>query len=641
MSKTERRKLFQPIPLSSILDPTYQTPFSKLEQFQVDMDITSKLNSRAPQSVWQKLQTSLIKAMSNFVIMSHPYFATSSNSVAALSRSTHSMPLVPWKSWKPCELLLNDEAKSQSTLSGTISETSEEAALRQEKSASLIHSVRSGLQCLRYLATHPLSCEDNEHQPVAQTQTPTRHYFDCRKQNNILLPAVGYSGVGGGPLFFPQISVDSDATCRYSFSAPTSPSHTYYQRVSKPVVQNLFSWAMSGLFFATPLQHRHMNTLYKNYCLFSPVHAKGAEINTNMLCPKISSNGPEKVPSSPRASRTTENNFEIFIHSSSATCQDTRPGNDKPISPTKPISVTNSPSNAGSSRMDSSGCIRIETNWSSMNDEASSSRTNFHSVSVCSTTSAGKPGTLTFSCSSTMASSPRAIMASTRCAGRRAQTESESSNDSFVGISASVESTDSFCIVFESAPGICIDEDIEDDEEEWEDDDDSDDEDEDQVFNYSSSLSDDIFVDGFIFQADGIDPGVVTPGDQVDFTGDSTTRRQKKKTVSRLENFNFFLNNYMFACASCFLHILTCFFSVLCQVSFDDENLENVFEFEDDSESKSCRETYWEMMGRDRDRFRNRVERTGDILEPILQPAHRLNVFQQRFRNLEDGGRLN
>lgn len=59
-------------------------------------------------------------------------------------------------------------------------------------------------------------------------------------------------------------------------------------------------------------------------------------------------------------------------------------------------------------------------------------------------------------------------------------------------------------------------------------------------------------------------------------------------------------------------------------------------EFEDDSDSKSARETYWEMLARDRVRFVDRIRRTGDIVEPILSPAHRMAVFRQRFCNAEN-----
>lgn len=525
MSKTERRKLFQPIPLSSILDPTYQSPFSKLEKFQVDMEISSKFQSKAQPSVWQKLQSSLISAMSNLVVISHPVYASSTNSFTAMShRTASSMSLFPWRPYKSSELLTTEEIEETSPTTTNLA-----AKSVPEKSASLYHSVRSGLQCLRYLATHPLCSEDEKRKLT--TQTPTRHYYDCRKQNNIVLPAIEFPIAGGGTLFFP-ISSAVEPSSRYSLSAPTSPTHHYYYQVSKPVVSNLFSWAMSGFLFAQ--QHRQYNSLYKNYCLFSPVHAKGAEVNATVLSSQKSAGNQDINSGSPRTT-AAEGNIEIYITSCSQ--QDSKCNNEVDMhcssstSPTKTV-PPNSPVKANS------GCILIETNWGRMNEESGSSRANFHTMSVCSSSSTLKGGTLTFSCSSTVSSSPRAMMSShARTAARRFPTESESSTDSFVEFSASVESTDSFCIVFESAPGACLDDLNRDDDEEWDDDDDdedddSDEDDEDQIFNYSGT-SDDIFVDGYIFQADGIDVGVPTSCDQVDLCANSLIPPKKKsKTVS-------------------------------------------------------------------------------------------------------------
>lgn len=537
MSKTERRKLFQPIPLSSILVPTYQSPFSKLEQFQLDMDV-SNLNGKVQKTVWQKLQSTLLNAMSNFIVMSNPVFASSKTTATA-----QSMSLVPWKAFKPCEILLSEEFGQSSTLTSDPAQlsNSEPKSLLQ-KSTSLYHSLRGGLQCLRYLATHPVQSEDDRI-PLQETQTPTRHYFNCRKQNTSIPANLGYTYIGGGGATFSNLLSDTDLSSRLSLSAPVSPVRHCHQPPSNLVFSNLFSWAMSGLLTTTPLHHRHLNALYKNYFLLSPVHAKGA---TAVLSPPKSIGGSESAPPSPRANNL-EGSIEIIIHATPVTSQvdkNSKTTSSKGVTPSIEIPIAASPKRSclSAGGNSSSSCIRVlESNWNSRNRDATSNRAKYHTVSVCSSSSNVKGGTLKFSCSSTMSSSPRAMATSSGATGRGRHTESESSADSFVEFSASVDSTDSFCIVFESTPGDCIDEDgidRNDDDEEWEDDDDdeedSDEDGEDNVLHYSSSFSDDIFVDGYIFQADGLDDDIPTnSSDLMDLplTNGQPAKKRKAKTV--------------------------------------------------------------------------------------------------------------
>uniref|UniRef100_A0A6V7L7C9 Protein DP71L n=1 Tax=Bracon brevicornis TaxID=1563983 RepID=A0A6V7L7C9_9HYME len=50
---------------------------------------------------------------------------------------------------------------------------------------------------------------------------------------------------------------------------------------------------------------------------------------------------------------------------------------------------------------------------------------------------------------------------------------------------------------------------------------------------------------------------------------------------------------------------------------------------------RAARKGPWEEMARDRDRFRGRVHRTGQILNPILTAEHRESIWHNRFANDE------
>ena len=50
---------------------------------------------------------------------------------------------------------------------------------------------------------------------------------------------------------------------------------------------------------------------------------------------------------------------------------------------------------------------------------------------------------------------------------------------------------------------------------------------------------------------------------------------------------------------------------------------------------RAARKGPWERLGRDADRFRERVKTTAAILEPILQKEHRDRVWRRLQTNLE------
>uniref|UniRef100_A0A1I8NP93 Uncharacterized protein n=1 Tax=Stomoxys calcitrans TaxID=35570 RepID=A0A1I8NP93_STOCA len=46
---------------------------------------------------------------------------------------------------------------------------------------------------------------------------------------------------------------------------------------------------------------------------------------------------------------------------------------------------------------------------------------------------------------------------------------------------------------------------------------------------------------------------------------------------------------------------------------------------------RAARKGHWEMYARDRERFKMRINRVANILNPILEPEHRLKVYENRF----------
>ncbi|CAL8136003.1 unnamed protein product [Orchesella dallaii] len=575
MSKTERGKLVQPIPLSSILDPSHQTPFSKLAQFQFDLDL-SKVHMHHPEvqrpSLWRKMQTTLINAMSNLVVISQPVFSTSIGKSTANSATT--MSLVHWKPTKSCELLeminLTDSSESSSS---SLSPPKHDNNYHYYHPQSLYHSVRSGLECLRYFATHPLQEEKVKDGHICKQNISSFDYTDYADYSRevSLTPNSGCLGAVFFPAAFPFFIATEQFYQQSSWSSATS-------QVPAP---NLFSLAMSGFLLPSP---PYLNLFYENSCPFSPIH-------------KFKGSIPSHEP--PGLMDAAKSEFEMIVHATSH--QTTQESGKGPGSPVKSDTSANMASSSASPKAtgmgEGMGCIRV-ANWRGRNNNDDDRP--FQSVSVCSS-STSKGGTVTFCSSATVtSSSPRAVaIGCPRSAPRRIRTESESSVDSFVEFSASVESTDSFCIVFESA-GTCIDEEylleFERDDDQWEDEDDEDDseDEEDHIFDYACEA------DAEIFQAD-IDDGnecIVLPERQHDQTDSASCGTKKHKAKS---------------------------------VSFDEEKLVSVIEFEDNAESRRARETYWEVFARDRARFQDRILRTGDIIEPILSVSHRARVYSSRL----------
>ncbi|XP_076277794.1 protein phosphatase 1 regulatory subunit 15 [Lasioglossum baleicum] len=50
---------------------------------------------------------------------------------------------------------------------------------------------------------------------------------------------------------------------------------------------------------------------------------------------------------------------------------------------------------------------------------------------------------------------------------------------------------------------------------------------------------------------------------------------------------------------------------------------------------RAARRGPWEQMGRDRDRFKSRINCIGHVLNPILSTQHRLHIWQERFAPIE------
>ena len=54
--------------------------------------------------------------------------------------------------------------------------------------------------------------------------------------------------------------------------------------------------------------------------------------------------------------------------------------------------------------------------------------------------------------------------------------------------------------------------------------------------------------------------------------------------------------------------------------------------FTDDAESANLRKAFWEIIARDQQRFRDRISQTEECLAPVLRTAHRVQIFNQRFK---------
>lgn len=69
-------------------------------------------------------------------------------------------------------------------------------------------------------------------------------------------------------------------------------------------------------------------------------------------------------------------------------------------------------------------------------------------------------------------------------------------------------------------------------------------------------------------------------------------------------------------------------------MTFKDDKLEELIEFEDDDESKAGRKCYWEFMAVDRFRFRDRIFKLENLLSPILEKSHRNMVYHRSRTSL-------
>ena len=70
------------------------------------------------------------------------------------------------------------------------------------------------------------------------------------------------------------------------------------------------------------------------------------------------------------------------------------------------------------------------------------------------------------------------------------------------------------------------------------------------------------------------------------------------------------------------------------KVHFNDLHLVSVCYFTDDEEAKESRRTYWEIVARDRFRFKDRIEHIEDEIRKIFSPRHRQRVYTQRYRQI-------
>lgn len=51
---------------------------------------------------------------------------------------------------------------------------------------------------------------------------------------------------------------------------------------------------------------------------------------------------------------------------------------------------------------------------------------------------------------------------------------------------------------------------------------------------------------------------------------------------------------------------------------------------------KAARKSDWEMIARDRERFKNRIKKLSIIILPILEQGHRISIYEKRFANLSN-----
>ena len=61
-------------------------------------------------------------------------------------------------------------------------------------------------------------------------------------------------------------------------------------------------------------------------------------------------------------------------------------------------------------------------------------------------------------------------------------------------------------------------------------------------------------------------------------------------------------------------------------------NLVQTIIYTDDDESANLRKAFWEIIARDRQRFRDRISETEECLASVLRTTHRVQIFNQRFK---------
>ena len=74
-------------------------------------------------------------------------------------------------------------------------------------------------------------------------------------------------------------------------------------------------------------------------------------------------------------------------------------------------------------------------------------------------------------------------------------------------------------------------------------------------------------------------------------------------------------------------------FNFLFQVRFNLVDTVHVIYVEYEADARQARAGPWEVMARDREHFKRRINGLSPILEHVLTKQHRLRIWQERFKN--------